>query len=222
MQPTKATPCPHPMHGTRLGSSTTPEVMEQGGGASPAPSHLPGCRFRSVLCVQGRAGVRAAPKPAFGARNRSHPLQPWGSSASLGPMFPGEHWAGWGSQEAAGPRWSQRPRHPSSLSAPLAAGRALAAGPHGERQAGGSGAISHATNKNNWPGQRLQSAGLKFMWLRSPRGCWEDGGSPQGGTWAGCTAVVHACGATARTSSADVIGMLARGETCCPALGTTQ
>ena len=47
--PVKATHCPHPMEGTRVGCRATPEVMEQGGGRLPPTAPLPGCGFGSAL-----------------------------------------------------------------------------------------------------------------------------------------------------------------------------
>lgn len=169
MQPTKATPCPHPMEGTRQGSSITLEVMEQSRGTSPAPSQ--GWHASSTkTCFWGKETTRTHTI----LRAAPHPLDPH-SPGRAGPVGAPRKRPGRGGASTLAihhpyqPRW--QPAGPWQ------------AGPHGERQAGGSGAISHATNKNNWPGRRLQSTRLKFMWLRSPCRCWEDGGSPQ--RWGG-------------------------------------
>lgn len=167
-------PLPSSHGGDQAGlSSITLEVMEQSRGTSPAPSQ--GWHASSTkTCFWGKETTRTHTI----LRAAPHPLDPH-SPGRAGPVGAPRKRPGHGGASTLAihhpyqPRW--QPAGPWQ------------AGPHGERQAGGSGAISHATNKNNWPGRRLQSTRLKFMWLRSPCRCWEDGGSPQhwGGMWVG-------------------------------------
>lgn len=130
-EPSKRSSCPRKPHINQNAANQSHPLPSSHGGDQAGLQHHPrgdGAEQGDISCPLLGLVREQHQNLLLGQGNHSHPHHPWGSSASLRPTFPGESWASWGSQEAAGPRWSQHPRHPSSLSAPLAARRALASG----------------------------------------------------------------------------------------------
>lgn len=149
--PGKATHCPHPTEGTRVGCRDTLEVIQQGGRHLP-PRQAADLGLHCLPCSVGkkiRKGPwvmwgypRVVPTPSVGAGGGFsqvgsclHPVPALHLSNTHSSGLR-ERWAGSGSQKAAGPWWSQRPPHPSSLSA--SAGSPAVLGSGAERTAGRS------------------------------------------------------------------------------------
>lgn len=175
--------------------------------------------------IPPRAGVRAAPKPAFGARKPLAPTPslgqlriprtriPRGKLGRLG--LPGS------GRAAVEPAPSPSIILISPAGSPPGPGSGAARRETGRRQRGDK--PRHKQKQLARPETSKHPAG-NLCGCGARAGAGKMGAAPRvgGGMRVGCAAVVHACRAMVWINSVGVIGMLARGEARCPALGTTQ
>lgn len=178
--PVKATHCPHPMEGTRVGCrALVLEVMEQGGYLSPLPlGQAVGVGVHCPPCSVGRGVGRTLADVGVHTCGTSTHCQGWWSPQHPVLALPSHESTFLQAQGALGrlwlpvssrPWWSHPHPHPSSLSggagspAVPGSGAARTAGRSHRPETGGSIApISAHKQQQQLPSSALQSAGLEI------------------------------------------------------------